>query len=376
MPPKVARKRPAADIWKASDRVRAALVTANQSMEQALALMHSMGDMTIPLTPVFRQLVAANASAFAANMSRTTVDYEMPTLPMDCWRIIMELAVGHRTLATFGPGGTVNEACDYYGSPFHGDYASLHSLRLVSRAWNATASTLVRGIVLDNKDSKKVRHPLSIAQTFPSVIRIKYKARACAGYKEYISTLVATLKVQWNKRYPGSTRTIVVQGTYHFLNDLAYTVRMQARNGNISRHAFVYRALGDGHTLNDADGWHINRWEQFFQLYENTARAGGLTQRCFVFVHDDNNIGGRLAAEAHKDAQNLDGRLIELHIGVDKGGRAASLGAIQEHGSFASVTFHTTTAAAPFLSHCKNVYVDLAKYDKLRSKHIVFPLLN
>jgi len=123
-----------------------------------------------------------------------------PTLPADCWGIVMEFVLNRRTMATFGAGRTINKPIKYWPRrPYKTDPTQLYNLRLVSRTWCRLASALVRSIVLDNYDSSNIEHPTTLATTFPNARYIDITAGYC-DYSAFAASLAADLEQNTARR--------------------------------------------------------------------------------------------------------------------------------------------------------------------------------
>lgn len=367
MPPKKASKKRAADSdWKTSDRVRAALVSVNTAVEQALRVLHSLPDASVPLAGDFRSQIVASSSALAQSVARVGTDYNLPPLPTDCWRIIMEFALGQRTCATFGPSGCVNEARDYYGNITQSGFASIHPMRLVSRAWNRIASQLVRSLYLDNGLSKKIRHPLSIADTFPNVTRIRYRALANADqYAVFVGKLRNTLKKQWEVQHPGSLRTIVTSAhTFGGFVGGAFESRVFTTRGNQDEcHAFASNHPIK-HTLCHAEAWCVCDAAVLDNLLDNTKKSGlTLGRRIPVVVRELFESETMCISDWESNYHDITA-MIHLHIISHQ----EPVDLVMDYliKCFASVTVHTSEKQIPaWAKYQPNVYADAHHYQKL-----------
>ena len=211
---KQSRKRAADDEWKQSERARQALVAANHALEVATAALAALTT-PLPITPEFRQTLMANLAQAGPVITSGTEMRELPVLPDDCWLTIMQLATGQRLMSTFGPNGKVQGGSPYYGAPSlqanskQPLFASLHTLRLVSRAWCRMASRLVREFTIKG-GGKKVRYPANLAQTFPYA-EIIWKQSTSESYDKFINDLVTDIDANHHRRNPNAIGMIRVR---------------------------------------------------------------------------------------------------------------------------------------------------------------------
>lgn len=192
MPPKA--KRAAESTWQQGDRVRAALAAANTALAQLAAAMDAVPNGTrFEITTATIDAICAQTEALPARLGAVCRPVDVPALPADCWNIVMEFVLDRRTMATVGPGGVVNEPREWWPQRSEAANAQLRALRLVSRTWCRLASELVRAIVLDNGTSKRIRHPTTLANTFPNARYIKARSPQC-DYIEYVNQIAADLE--------------------------------------------------------------------------------------------------------------------------------------------------------------------------------------
>lgn len=361
MPPK---KRAVDSDWKTSDRVRAALVTVNTAVEQALRVLRSLPDASVPLAGDFRSQIVASSSALAQSVARVGTDYDLPPLPIDCWHIIMELALGQRTCATFGLGGRVNEARDYYGNITQSGFASIHPMRLVSRAWNRIASQLVRSLYLDNGLSKKIRHPLSIADTFPNVTRIRYHSPENADqYADFVGKLRDTLEKRWKVQHPGSMRTIATPTHNTCVPTDGYVRVFTTRSDRDEFHIFAGNCLVL-HTLCHVDACCISNATVLDKLLYNTKKSSPtLKRRIPVVVRELFEHQTMCIADWESNYPDITA-MIHLHIVTHQ----EPVDLVMDYliKCFASVTVHTSEKQIPaWAKYQPNVYADAHHYQKL-----------
>lgn len=375
MPPKNSAKKRAVDSdWKTSDRVRAALVEATQAMDRALLVLRDRPDASVALAGDFRSQIVASSAALAQSVTRVGTDYNLPALPNDCWRIIMELALGQRTCATFGAGGRVNEARDYYGNITQSGFASIRPLRLVSRAWNRMASQLVRSLFLENGHSKTIRHPLSMADTFPNVARIRFRAPEIhAEYGRHVEQLRQRLHARWIERHPGSGSREIITALHpcEFLD-----VGMRQRffhtfNDQLVCHAFAYRLIQNDTTLHHADAWCITGAPTLDKLLENTDLPPK-THIPVVFRHLFRHETMCISEweNKYKDITSM----IDLHIVTYDPPVDLVIDYLIK--CFASVTIHISEAMSlPWTKYQPNVRADAHHYEKIWTIGAAVPVI-
>lgn len=338
MPPKkVAKKRAADSDWQTGDRVRAALVAATQAVEHALLMLRDRPDASVALAGEFRRQIVDKSTALAQSVTRVGTDYDLPALPNDVWRIIMELALGQRTCATFGAGGRINEARDYYGNVTQTGFASIHTLRLVSRAWNRMASQLVRSLFLENGHSKRIRHPLSMADTFPNVSMIRFHApENNTEYRRHVEQLRARLHKQWSERHPDSCREIIVpDGRDHFLQPGVHRRFFHTFANKTICHAFAYYGAPQHATIQGADAWCISGMPTLDTLFKNTVEP--LRTRIPVVIRQPFHFESACVA-GWKTKYMAITSMIDLHIVAYEGPIDRVMDDL--FGCFASVTIH------------------------------------
>lgn len=375
MPPKKSTKKRAADSdWKTSDRVRAALVEATQAIDRALLVLRDRPDASVALAGDFRSQIVASSAALAQSVTRVGTDYNLPALPNDCWRIIMELALGQRTCATFGAGGRVNEARDYYGNITQSGFVSIRPLRLVSRAWNRMASQLVRSLYLDNGASKKVRHQLSIADTFPNVARICYYASEIwEQYAEFAEKLRCKLQDRWEARHPGSLRTVVITPAQTFTNTLFDLRVFATRNNQEERHVFVGNCQIQ-HTLHYADVWCIRSAFALDGLMRNTSKSNRPLEKCIhVVMRELFEYETMCVAEWESNFKDIT-TMIHLHIVVRKEPVNLVLDYLIK--CFASVTIHISAQQSLlFANYHTHTRADAHHYEKIWTIGAAVPVI-
>jgi len=212
MPPKA--KRAADDAWHQGDRVRTALIAVNSAFAQLEAAIDSMQvDAPISVSANMFDALCAQAAALPGRIGAVCRPAATPVLPADCWGVVMEFALDRRTMATFGANGCVNEPREYWPKRDASVTLQLRALRLVSRTWCRLASALVRAIVLDNGQSTRVRHPTTLADTFPNARYIGYRSPNC-DYSAFVKPIAAALEQNAERRHgcspaPGYPRVYV-----------------------------------------------------------------------------------------------------------------------------------------------------------------------
>lgn len=162
-----------------------------------------------------------------------TREADIPQLNDDCIRLLLELALGQRTLATYGADGRVIESRNYYGSPHWMEpddrpSGSIHTFRQVCRKWERIASLLVRTArVSDNDNPDEI---LSIPKLFPNA-----------------TTLNRTYKWNWEPEIDRVCKQLCanqLDTSTIFLPTVngyrpPHERRIRARDGTIVNHMFI-----------------------------------------------------------------------------------------------------------------------------------------
>lgn len=330
------RKRAASAKWKAGDRARAAL----------------------------------------GETSPTNVN--LPPLPLDCWRIIMELALGQRTLAKFGPSGAVVSARDYYGNVACGDFASIRVLRLVSRAWNAAASQLVRAIRLGPRPMKEIHDFSPIADLFPNAARIFYHYRRVQD-EQPMKELGERLVAHWKLRHPESLRTVPITTIPdEFTEGIIERRVFHTRNDGTETHGFIH-IMETSAVLSDADAWCIFNMDEMCDMLCRTIEANPeyrppkripIYIRC---VRDDRPYSNTICSEQLPALAALTAH-IDLHIFTYYKLNDSTIQTLRQH--FPGVIIHACRETiSSFAIYQPNVRADADEYQKLWEIGATVPLI-
>lgn len=168
-----------------------------------------------------------------ASDAKTQAVQTIPSLNNDCIRAIMELALGQRTLATYGADGrTVVESRDYYGERLtprrEKAGVSIHTLRRVCRKWERIASSLVRTakVGMDAEAALILRIP----SLFPNVVTLK--RQSCREVAPVITTVCNQLRANRS-----SSSTVFLPPLHK--SATPYERIVQTRDGRSVKYVFV-----------------------------------------------------------------------------------------------------------------------------------------
>jgi hypothetical protein len=189
-------KRAADDAWQQGDRVRAAFVRATNALTQLSTAVAGMPDGSRPQIPTGTiDLFNMHIGALATQPLAQPV--ELPRLPNECWRIVMEFVLERRTTAKFGV-----EPREWWPVASYVLSNRIGSLRLVSRAWCRLASDLVQSIRVPT-EFMRLYQPSGIASLFPHTRLIQYTIRPkyAKQDKQAIKDLVGELDAIASRRF-------------------------------------------------------------------------------------------------------------------------------------------------------------------------------
>lgn len=196
---------------------------------------------------------------------------EMPHLNDDCIRVVMELALGQRTLATYGADGhTVVEARDYYGSPYwpatHFWHGSIHTFRLVCRSWNRIASPLVRVVIF--REEMSLDLIIRLPKLFPDASTIVWSRNEHFPSRDLVCDSFDDHRRRILPNCPPCTFVDCAKAA----NPHVLVRALLARNNTIVRDTHAEYDLWDG--LNsESRAYRFRSWKYFCQTLSATTPA-------------------------------------------------------------------------------------------------------
>jgi len=189
-------KRSADDAWEQGDRVRTAFVQATNALANLQALILDMPTGAKTQVPIeTTKLFNWHTDILARCVPMTVQPVDLPTLPADCWSIVMEFVLERRTTAKFGV-----EAREWWPITSQEICAQIRSLRLVSRGWCQIVSNLVACIRI-TPDFINNYTPNVIVERFPNARLVIYNTRNHEKAMHVASEVVKLLEDNGCRRY-------------------------------------------------------------------------------------------------------------------------------------------------------------------------------
>lgn len=248
----LSNKRAADEDWPSGDPVRRALDDLNAAARAARAALAAASEAPLPLDGCYRELMRQNLAsvttlldirAAAAPVPPPKTKTKLPQLPSDCVRIIMELALGQRTEATFGPGGIVNRTHVLYGlfDQERATSTSIGTLRRVCRRWAEIGAPLVRAMRITAANIRYMPQPKEVAEKFHNVqaVSLSQPAYGVDKARKFCAALAPLLDAQWRDTHKITCRVVRVPWIEDFKERMAASVIRTipcSRDGDVVRH--------------------------------------------------------------------------------------------------------------------------------------------
>lgn len=314
---------------------------------------------------------------------------DVPQLNDDCIRLLLELALGQRTRATYGADGRVVESRDYYGSPYwpatHFWHGSIHTFRRVCRQWNKIASSLVRVVII--REEMSPASIMYLPTLFPNASTIDWSRNTSFPDRASINRGFDAHRHIIMPKCPSCTFDVYTDNS----NPRDIVRNILARNNTIVRNIHAKYGLTQG-LCSEFHVYRFRSWQYFYptlNLTESTNLVAGTIVTVFVEEgdptqhYDTCKIISRLTESLVRAQAAGILQHIQLHLMIDSCDRADFILDAQAffprkfviHTSFkasrrSGSPFHKRSSFAP------NVFFDAHMYRALwASQGLIEPLV-